>query len=121
MALVINPEQVMMPKDIISLVKKDKTLIKESNFVSGVYFLLRGEKIVYVGESNNCDYRIATHIHEGVKKFDGFYIFPIRGIYDRKRNEKFLIKKLNPEYNVVHKPTRKKKRKKPVIIYGSNR
>jgi hypothetical protein len=75
MALVINPEQVMMPKDIITLVKRDKTLVKESNFVSGVYFLLRGSTIVYVGESSNCDYRIATHLHEGVKEVKALNIY----------------------------------------------
>jgi hypothetical protein len=49
-------------------------LLEPHNY-PGVYFLRRGEEIVYVGQSKNIAYRIADHI--GRKSFDSVLIMPV--------------------------------------------
>lgn len=43
----------------------------------GIYFLLREQTIVYVGQSVNCFNRIISHLSDNVKVFDGYFIQPI--------------------------------------------
>lgn len=43
--------------------------------VPGVYFLCKGQEVVYVGQSDRILDRICTHIREGVKEFDRDRIF----------------------------------------------
>src|SRR5258708_30571573 len=49
-------------------------LLQPPNY-SGVYFLLRGEEIVYVGQSKNVACRIAAHINK--KFFDSILIMSV--------------------------------------------
>jgi hypothetical protein len=49
-------------------------LLQPPNY-SGVYFLRRGEEIVYVGQSKNVAYRIAAHINK--KFFDSILIMSV--------------------------------------------
>lgn len=65
---------------------------------SGVYFLIRNNVIVYVGESANVFMRIGQHIAEGTKQFDSFTFYETN---DRKRLESFLISILSPTYNIA--------------------
>lgn len=68
---------------------------------SGVYLLMDGGVVVYVGESCNVPARIQQHVQEGVKQFDSFRIFYCS---DRKRKEAELIRILAPKYNITGKP-----------------
>jgi hypothetical protein len=40
---------------------------------SGIYFLIDGHEIVYVGQSENVFSRLAQHAREGVKRFNRFH------------------------------------------------
>ncbi|WNV48688.1 hypothetical protein [Pseudomonas phage Clover] len=46
----------------------------EPNDLSGVYFLIRGDRIVYVGQSLNAPARILEHQREAIKKFERVFI-----------------------------------------------
>lgn len=63
----------------------------------GVYVLYDGNEVVYVGESDCVFRRVGQHIAQGKMVFDSFYVFPT---WDRKKLEGFLIRTLNPKYNV---------------------
>ncbi len=63
--------------------------------ISGVYFLFRGEEIVYVGMSRSIYPRVKRHM--GDKVFDYFTFIPILG--NPSRVEDFFIRELRPIYN----------------------
>jgi len=78
--------------------------IKREN---GLYFLCKGEDIVYVGHSTNVYTRILEHIVEDKKTFDN-----VRSVYheDILRSEiveVMLISKLRPKYNKLIVPETK--------------
>lgn len=54
-----------------------ESAVPTPRLVSGVYFLLSGGVVVYVGQSRSCHFRIGTHVREGEKQFDAFSIFPL--------------------------------------------
>ena len=41
----------------------------------GIYFLIKGRNVVYVGQSENCEHRINSHAND--KDFDRYFIFPV--------------------------------------------
>lgn len=68
-----------------------------TRMASGVYFLLRGENVIYVGQSVDVLHRIARHRREG-RMFDAFaYIECVAADLDRL--ESSYIKALVPEEN----------------------
>ena len=67
-------------------------------FPTGIYYLLRGETVVYVGKSINPLARIGMHFQEKRKMFDRFYIEKIP-IEDLDRTAASEIVRLRPEYN----------------------
>lgn len=68
---------------------------------SGVYFLYKGDELVYIGESDSIFSRVGTHIREGVKDFDTWAYHEIEGTRERKALEGFLISIYKPKYNEV--------------------
>jgi hypothetical protein len=68
---------------------------------AGVYFLLSGERIVYVGRSNSILSRIATHSQKGVIEFDSFHFVKAEGL-EQERLEALYICTFKPIYNTRH-------------------
>lgn len=66
---------------------------------SGVYFLVRGGEIVYVGRSVNVEARLATHIDSPDKDFDSACYLPIDDQRETDIVERFFILALRPEHN----------------------
>jgi len=67
----------------------------------GIYFLCKGGKVVYVGQSVNLINRISEHLSEGKKNFDGYY-YEYVGKNDVMSDvEAEYIVSLNPKYNKV--------------------
>jgi hypothetical protein len=64
--------------------------------ICGVYFLLRDEQVVYVGQSTSLGVRIASH--DKRKDFDRVVYFECHPA-DLNRLETAFILKLKPEYN----------------------
>ena len=75
--------------------------------VSGVYYLMKDNKVVYIGESSCIFTRLSQHYKEGIKDFDFFYYDKIESEESRKRNEKKQIKSFRPIYNSTHNPNLK--------------
>jgi hypothetical protein len=75
--------------------------------VSGVYILLCGIVIVYVGQARCLSVRIGQHREEKKIKFDGVKIYPCEHKGRRLAMERLLIRKYQPKCNVKHKSTAK--------------
>jgi hypothetical protein len=69
-----------------------------TSVICGIYFLIRGDRIVYVGQSRNVLRRVARHIDDG-KQFDHFSIAPCR-IDELDNLERTYITALYPEENL---------------------
>ena len=65
----------------------------------GVYILLQGEEIVYVGQSGDIAGRLRTHRREGKKQFDAARWYPVWSGSERLRAEGVLILLCAPRYN----------------------
>jgi hypothetical protein len=63
-----------------------------------VYFLFRGESLVYVGKTMNVHRRIGQHLEGGFKIFDAVRILPFKE-NELSEAERRLIQLLKPEYN----------------------
>jgi hypothetical protein len=75
------------------------------DFSGGVYLLIKNERVVYVGMSSNSVLgRISTHQLGSEKNFDSFSIPEKRKGETIPEQEKRLIKKYRPEYNIAHNP-----------------
>lgn len=66
--------------------------------VTGIYFLWRGDRIVYVGQSVCIQERICQHIQRGTKDFDGISHIVV-ALGDLDRIEQSFIRRILPEYN----------------------
>jgi hypothetical protein len=69
----------------------------------GVYVLLKGIVIVYVGQAVCFAARIGQHRNEGKIRFDGIKIFPCAHKGRRLAIERTLIRKYNPKWNTKGK------------------
>lgn len=71
--------------------------------LAGVYFLFRGKRIVYVGQSRDIVGRVHAHKRSkarGLEKdFDGVMYVKISGEHQRLCAERIFIRVLKPEYN----------------------
>lgn len=67
--------------------------------VGGIYFLVKGAGIVYIGKSTHLLRRIAQHNNNGIE-FDGYYFILCE---DARATvlEEYYIKKFNPHLNIV--------------------
>jgi len=81
----------------------------------GVYFLLRQDAIVYIGQSINVIQRIGTHVTEHKKRFDRVLYLPCpQGLLDFYERE--LIFYFKPRYNRQHLETTRSAEK--FIVYA---
>ena len=74
--------------------------------ILGVYCLVRGDVVVYVGQSKDVLRRLYEHRRQskfeqlGRKQFDRIAVFPCKDALETDRLESRLIAKLQPEYNL---------------------
>jgi len=78
--------------DLDSLPRKNR-----EHLICGVYFLWRGDLLVYVGQSKDVNSRIAFH-YKDKKKFDTYSILEIPS-KELNPTERILINKFLPQYN----------------------
>jgi len=64
----------------------------------GIYFLIEGNEIVYVGQSIDCDLRVRRHIFEGEKVFSRYHIMPCHQDH-LNLYEAYCLWKFQPKYN----------------------
>lgn len=70
----------------------------------GVYFLIKGNEIVYVGKSQDVLIRVRGHIQENRKDFDSYSMIPISTDQERSVTESFYIIAFSPIYNKTVPP-----------------
>ena len=72
-------------------------------FEPGVYFLLQGEEVVYIGQSTQPTVRIGQHLTEGVKVFNDAFV---QHVPEAALNqvETMFIRMMKPKYNMNEGP-----------------
>ena len=101
------------PEDITNEILQHGIIVKDEPRPHGVYFLIKGETVVYIGKSVDVESRIREHrkgISDLSKLFDYAIYFPFP-IGDLELIERRLINHHLPEYN-ADSQTRKLKREK---------
>jgi hypothetical protein len=75
-------------------------LAKPVKKTCGIYFLMQGSEIVYVGQSVNCNLRIGNHLNDEQKVFDSYFV--VECIENRldEMEAKYIVK-LRPKYNLA--------------------
>jgi len=86
-----NELQFPVPKELVNLQGLQE--LEKEGMPSGVYFLIDGDRLVYIGQSVSPLARISTHVHEGVKQFTHAFLLPIPK-YDLDMIEGALIRAL---------------------------
>ncbi len=105
----------------INLENLPKNAIK---LLRGIYFLYRGEDLVYIGCSGNIQTRIYQHLFD--KEFDSYKYIEIGGNINLEEIERQLITKHKPIYNFTHNNgknslrPKERKRKKTIIGKGTH-
>lgn len=78
-----------------------KKIPKNSNN-SIIYFLIKEDRIVYVGKSINGISRIINHIQDNDKDFDSYYFVKVDKMELDFLEEQY-IREFNPYYNILLK------------------
>jgi hypothetical protein len=82
----------------MDILPKDANQFQISDPCCGIYFLMQGESVVYVGQSVDIGARIRSHENEAVKRFDKVFYLPCsEEALDSKEN--FFIGLYKPRYN----------------------
>ena len=92
-------ERILADKDLLLQSIVDSAAgLNGMSAVSGVYFLLRDDELVYIGQSVNVANRIAAHCGEGTKQFNRACFIPVDRT-DLNLVESALIALFWPEHN----------------------
>jgi excinuclease UvrABC nuclease subunit len=77
--------------------------VEELFFKPCIYFLKVNNDVVYIGQTESLMNRISQHINENVKIFTHFDCLFFEGSFKQRLfEEKRLIRKYKPLYNVIH-------------------
>lgn len=87
-----------------SLPQPDDFIKEESELAglackAGVYCLMAGDRVVYVGQSKHVRNRLAQHRQEGAKAFDGVRVYLLEDVSSRLILEAILILLFLPRHN----------------------
>ena len=92
-----------------------------NGMLSAIYFLCKGDEVVYVGQSTTVVGRIVSHINERIKDFDPDRVFYLPcPTQDLDRIEKHYIGLLQPKYNGNRLSLRKMAEDSGLILPSSN-
>lgn len=79
----------------------DQAIDIDNAFIdSGIYFLIKSSRIVYIGKSSNMMSRIVFHLKKGVD-FDSYTTMQVIDEKDRTDAESIYIQKFNPILNKI--------------------
>jgi len=105
--IVISDEtgDVYNPPNALKLTDGIRKIGISEGITSGVYFLCKGDDVVYVGKAKQVAVRICTHLAEKNKDFDfeGIWFLPV-SIERMGMVEREFIRIIKPKYNIAHKP-----------------
>lgn len=74
--------------------------IRNLENVAGVYFLIKGDEIIYIGSSKNVLNRIYSPVHK-TKKFDSFFVLSVENKESLKEVEARYVIRLAPRLNIT--------------------
>jgi predicted GIY-YIG superfamily endonuclease len=86
--------------------------------IQGVYFLVKGNQIVYVGSCKDVYHRVSTHQSNIRLKFNSWTYQAIDDYDKMVIDEIKYIKKLTPRYNIKDNPKAKKEMQKAINLEG---
>lgn len=75
-------------------------LAKAVKKTCGIYFLMQGSEIVYVGQSTNCNFRIGNHLSDEQKVFDSYFMVECIESRLDEMEAKYIVK-FRPKYNLA--------------------
>lgn len=104
----------------IETIIKNRTIIKKEKAISGVYFLISKEQIVYVGTSCDIMERIKAHQKKPRLHFDSYSYIEIKDTKERKEKEIEYIKTLRPLFNFADNPDYEEGKKELLLLYLRN-
>lgn len=96
------------------IIKSSKPI--QDAITSGIYYLISGNDIVYVGKSVNLLARIADHIRGNEKDFDGYFLYQCH-ISTANMIEPYEIMHYLPKYNTSLPPNTKWMTKKRIARF----
>lgn len=100
--IVVQPDRLSdTPPESISNISTLRQMPKHG-YQPGVYFLCKGDEVVYVGQSTSPSGRIAQHTNDKLKDFDRVYLLPTP-LSELNDMEAAFIHHLKPVLNGVHK------------------
>ena len=91
----------------------DRAIEVSENSGYCVYFLIRENRIVYIGQSKEFEKRINRHICDSSKSFDSYFVRNCSAD-EVDSLESFLIMHHQPEYNMIKNENSKRKFHTPV-------
>ncbi len=68
-----------------------------------VYFLMKGKRIVYIGQTTDLPSKIKFHRSDNVKNFDKIFYIIDKDRYYLNSVERQYIQKFKPKYNITNK------------------
>lgn len=80
--------------------------VPKHHSISGIYFLLDHDHVVYVGQSRNVLIRLQRHRDEGEKHFDSYAVVTCP-VHMMAPLEHRYIGQFLPKYNIMSKPERR--------------
>lgn len=89
--------------------------------IQGVYFLVKGNQIVYVGACKDVYHRVSTHRSNIRLKFSSWTYQAIDDYDKMLVDEIKYIKKFTPKYNIKDNPKAKKEMQKAISLDGLNK
>lgn len=85
---------------LLSLIRNFQTIVTPPK-LCGIYFLMQGDQIVYIGQSHDLIQRAMLHRNEATKEYDSVrYLECPAGILDELELTLILI--FHPKYNSSH-------------------
>lgn len=115
------PEMPPPKEKVYELLEPDEIIlgsIKRKAGIPGIYFLIDGLRIVYVGQSMNIHARIYQHRIERKKQFTSYFLLPCQP-EELTPLESLYIQRYRPKYNLL--PRWDRSGVKPIAFIQSDR
>lgn len=90
----------------------------ELQTISGVYFLFRGDEIVYIGQSYDVYSRVIDHKSDPSKHFDKWAYIEVDET-ERLEIERRYIEMFQPQYNQTHRIYPRRRYHQPKKTFGA--
>jgi len=92
------PKYLLAKKKMLLRQAFPEQVVNPKNDIKGIYYLYKGNKVVYIAQSVNCLEAINTHT-EDTMTFDSYRIFQPSSDSDRAVLALYLANKYRPRYN----------------------